>query len=259
MIVYYGTAWKWPIPYLPRVMLSVSTIRNLKTVWKIDKPWMMDSGIGGMFKEGSRPRITMEEYESILGKWKPPIAWTYDYPCEPSIRGRYNYTIKQAQDWTIESTIKLRDKFDFIQPVVQGWKTEDYLDHIDAFRGQGLLTGMLGIGSICRRGQISRIAGIIREIKRNVPGWVRLHGFGVKTSVLQTDARYNLYSSDSMAWGIERRYYSWTENSNRGLTWQDKVPHLLSYVTKIEKLCIDRPGESLMIYDNDKSGTVIEK
>ena len=39
---YYGSTWRWPIQYLPRVMLSASFTRNLKKPYKMDKPWMMN-------------------------------------------------------------------------------------------------------------------------------------------------------------------------------------------------------------------------
>ena len=31
---YYGTSWHWPLPYLPRMMLSYNFIRTLKKAWK---------------------------------------------------------------------------------------------------------------------------------------------------------------------------------------------------------------------------------
>ncbi|MHB8552809.1 MAG: deazapurine DNA modification protein DpdA family protein [Thermoplasmataceae archaeon] len=235
---YYGTTWKWPIPYLPRVMLSAGFARNLKKPYIIDKPWMMDSGIGGMFKEGSRPRLTIEEYSEIIKKWNPPIAWTYDFPCEPSIRERFHYDPTQAQIKTNESTTYLRDNFGMenVMSVVQGWSISDYQKNIDLIKEQGLLTEHLGIGSICRRGRSKEIERIVKTVHNSVPRWVKLHGFGAKTSILQGESKFFLHSVDSSAWGMDRRYYSWTKNNNKGLTWHDKVPHLLDYITKMETL-----------------------
>ena len=249
---YYGTTWVWAIPYMPRVMISVSLVRNRKSKIKIEKPWMMDSGIGGMFKPTSKPRLSIEEYANVIAFQEPPIAWTYDYPCEPVIRQKYCYTPSKAQDMTNKNTIILRDKYGLknVMNVVQGWELKDYLENIDKIKEAGLLTERLGIGSICRRGQTKEIVRIINAIRKNTPGWVKLHGFGVKISVLKrTEAKFLLNSVDSTAWNMERRYYSWSKgNNNKGLTWKDKVPYLLEYINKTEKLTQTATNNTLDLY-----------
>jgi len=223
---YYGTTWVWAIQYLPKVMISASFVRDRKSRLKIEKPCMMDSGIGGMFKEGSRPRLSLEEYAKIISFHEPPLAWTYDYPCEPSITAKFRYSPSESQDMTNKNTAILRDSYGLrnVMSVVQGWELNDYLENIDKIKSAGLLTERLGIGSICRRGQTKEITRIIKAIHNNVPDWVRLHGFGVKISVLKTESKFLLDSVDSSAWDIERRYYSWSTNGNKGLTWKDKSP-----------------------------------
>lgn len=122
---------------------------------------------------------------------------------------------------------------------------DDYLRNLDQIKEDGLLTKRLAIGSICRRGQTKQIARIIRTVKRELPSWVKLHAFGVKSNVLSTDAKYLLHSADSQSWGIQERYYSWGKNSNKGLTWHEKVPGLLSYVEKMEAILIPEPATLL--------------
>ena len=138
---------------------------------------------------------------------------------------------------TIGNQIKLLDLNANTQMVVQGWTIKDYLENIDRIKDHGLLTEHLGIGSVCRRGQNKEIARIIRAVHNNVPSWVKLHGFGVKTSVLRdTDARFYLYSADSQSWDYERRYGDWLRHQYNGKTWKEKVPHLKSYVLRIESM-----------------------
>ena len=120
--------------------------------------------------------------------------------------------------------------------VLQGWTIEDYMWNLEKIKNRGLLTERLGIGSVCRRGKAKMIAQIIRAVHRQVPSWVKLHGFGIKSSVLSEDSIYKLYSADSMAWDMEHRYYSWSSNPTKGKTWQEKVPSLVSYVSKIENI-----------------------
>lgn len=95
--MYYGTTWKWPIEHLPKVMLSANVVANMKSIWQMPDKWMMDSGIGGLFANGKRP-VSIEKYMEIIEKWNPPIAWSYDWPCEPSVRENTKMTVKQSQD-----------------------------------------------------------------------------------------------------------------------------------------------------------------
>jgi len=233
---YYGSTWHWPLPYLPRVMLSWNMLRKLKAPWIIDKPWMMDSGAYAIILNRGSYEWDIQTYAEGIQKWNPGTAWTMDYPCEPSVRARGNYNTLQAQQMTNQNTVGLMELGIDISNVLQGWTIDDYLRNLDQIKEDGLVTGRMAIGSICRRGQTSQIARIIRTVKRELPAWVKLHAFGVKSNVLSTDAKYFLHSADSQSWSIQERYYSWGKNSNKGLTWHDKVPSLLSYVEKMEAM-----------------------
>ena len=232
---YYGSSWHWPLAYLPRVMLSYNMLRKIRTLWNISIPFMMDSGAFAVINKYGRYPYAPEEYADGIKKWHPDVAWTMDYPCEPSMRDKGKYESKKAQEMTNNNQIKLLDLNANTQMVVQGWTIPEYLENLDMIKEQGLLTERLGIGSICRRGQIREIARIIHAIKNNVPSWVKLHGFGIKTSILfQTDAPFILYSADSTSWGYEMRYGDWLKGKYNGKTWQDKIPNLQTYVRKIE-------------------------
>ena len=235
---YYGTSWHWPLPYLPRVMLSYNMLRKIKTTWDINIPFMMDSGAFSVILKYGKYPFTPEEYASGIEKWHPDIAWTMDYPCEPSVQKRGGYNPKTAQEMTIDNQIRLLDLNVDTQMVVQGWEIPDYLANLDRIKEQGLLTEHLGIGSICRRGQVKEIARIIRAVHNNVPEGIKLHGFGIKVSVLKdTDAKFELYSADSMSWAIEA--FGKYENNGKGATGKrivDKLPVLQLYIQKIEEL-----------------------
>ena len=233
---YYGTSWHWPLPYLPRVMLSYNMTRTLKKPWEMNKPWMLDSGAYSIILLKGSYQWTTAEYAKSIQIWNPNVAWTMDYPCEPKIREKGKYTTEQAQDMTNENTIELEKQGVKVMNVLQGWTIEDYMLNLEKIKNRGLLTERLGIGSVCRRGKAKMIAQIIRAVHRQVPSWVKLHGFGIKSSVLSEDSIYKLYSADSMAWDMEHRYYSWSSNPTKGKTWQEKVPSLVSYVSKIENI-----------------------
>ena len=241
---YYGSSWHWPLPYLPRVMLSYNMLRKIKTPWKIDIPFMMDSGAFAVILKYGKYPYSPEAYALGIAKWHPDIAWTMDYPCEPSVQKKGNYNSRTAQEMTMENQIRLLNLNAGTQMVVQGWAIQDYVENLDRIKEQGLLTERLGIGSVCRRGQNKEIARIIRAIHNNVPSWVKLHGFGIKVSALgSTDAKFNLHSADSESWDYEIRYADWLKGKFNGKTWRDKVPNLESYVVKIESML--NPSEPL--------------
>ena len=165
------------------------------------------------------------------------LPWTMDYPCEAKVREKGKYSPLTAQDMTIYNQIKLLDQHVNTQMVLQGYSLDEYLANLDKIKSMGLLTEHLGIGSICRRGQSREIARIVRAIYNNVPRTVKLHGFGIKISVLaQTDARFYLYSADSQSWDYEARYGAWLNGKYNGQTYKDKIPRLQAYVSRIENL-----------------------
>ena len=232
---YYGSSWRWPLPYIPRVMLSYNMLRSVKKTWEINIPFMMDSGAFAVIRRYKDYPYSCEEYAEGIKKWHPDIAWTMDYPCEPELRKIGKYTVREAQNKTINNSIRLLDLRVNTQMVVQGWEINDYLENLDLIKERGLLTSHLGIGSICRRGKTQEIARIIRTVRRNVPGWVRLHGFGIKTVILRdTDAKVYLHSADSQSWDYESRYGDWVKGKYVSRNWHDKVPYLLKYVNRME-------------------------
>jgi hypothetical protein len=233
---YYGSSWHWPLDYIPRAMLSYNYLRTIKHPWNnINIPWMMDSGAYSVILKYGKYPYMPEQYAEGIKAWRPDISWTMDYPCEQKVREAGKYTPLTAQDMTIRNQISLLDQGVETQMVVQGYEPDEYLENLDKIKSAGLLTQHLGIGSICRRGQVKEIARIIRLIHNNVPGWVKLHGFGIKTSVLaQTDARFYLYSADSQSWDYEARYGAWLNGKYNGQTYKDKIPRLQEYVSRIE-------------------------
>ena len=234
---FYGSSWHWPLNYIPKVMLSYNYLRTIKHPWNINIPFMLDSGAYSVILKYGKYPFTAEEYADGIKLWKPDIAWTMDYPCEPKATEKGKYTSLTAQDMTIRNQISLLDQGVETQMVVQGYEPDEYLENLDKIKSAGLLTQHLGIGSICRRGQVKEIARIIRLIHNNVPGWVKLHGFGIKTSVLaQTDARFYLYSADSQSWDYEARYGAWLNGKYNGQTYKDKIPRLKEYVERIENI-----------------------
>ena len=68
-------------------------------------------------------------------------------------------------------------------PVLQGYKVEEYISHIQMY-GARLMFGMrVGVGSVCKRNtKTAQVENILREIKGYRPS-LKLHGFGLKVTV----------------------------------------------------------------------------
>jgi hypothetical protein len=246
---WYGSAERWSAAILPRVMLSFNAIRRLRKPWALPLRIMEDSGAYVVILKHGRYPWTPQEYAENLWMWHPEVAWTMDYPCEPTVRRAGGYTVAEAQVKTNANTRNLLDIGANVQSVVQGWEISDYLDNLDLLNSEGLLTVRLGIGSICRRGQTEEIVRIVRAIHANVPGWVKLHGFGVKTGILQSEARFFLHSVDSSAWRF--RVFGHFDGMD-GKTVAEKVPVVRRYVERHEAML--NPTEPLALEGNRTEG-----
>ncbi len=162
---------------------------------------------------------TPEEYAEAV-EWLATIcnliaASTEDYMCEHYIFQKVfeytgiRYTVRDHQRATIQRYDRIRAVLDpaiYLLPVLQGYLPEQYVDCIRQY-GKRLGYGMwVGVGSVCKRnGSVREIAAVLRAIKRERPD-LKLHGFGLKTTALQSqEVRDMLYSADSMAWSFAAR------------------------------------------------------
>lgn len=228
---WYGSAERWSARMVPRVMISYNAVRRLRTPWELTAPVMMDSGAFTVISRHGRYPWEPADYAAAADAWGAGVRWTMDFPCEPSVRAAGRYTPHEAQVLTDDNSRRLFDLGAHPSSVVQGWEISDYLSNLDILKDDGLLTGRLGIGSICRRGRTDEIVRIIRAIKANVPGWVKLHGFGVKTAVLGTEARFLLHSVDSSSWRFPA-FNHYRGPRHRPISY--KAPILERYVARHE-------------------------
>jgi len=167
------------------------------------------------------------------GRFENVLFANRDYPCEPEVRKKWGRTVRENQMKTIENQIVIQNLIDDQYPelkkhfvaVLQGWALDDYLWMLDYMKEHGLLTELLGLGTMCRRGQEPQIRRYILAIREATPRRVKLHAFGVKFGVLRyPDVREALYSADSLAYryGIDRVKNSkpiWMQIRQRVLHW----------------------------------------
>jgi hypothetical protein len=139
--------------------------------------------------------------------YPPDFCAPQDWPCEPPVRAKTGFTVRQHLEFTRDSYLWLAREFPMVPwiPVLQGWDAADYLDHERMYLDAGVdLAGArrVGVGSICRRGHLPEIVDVISQFADR--GY-QLHGFGIKTTALPIIGGM-LRSADSMAWSAHARH-----------------------------------------------------
>lgn len=232
----------------PNVMISYATQNNQP--WDgIDNLFIDSGGYSLMLDEGEHPPV--EEYLGYVRDVEPAYYALQDYPCEPDILEEYGRTVEDHIDRTVDRHIECLDHGGSGEPVpvLQGWELDDYMDCIDAFRDHGLLpAGRVGIGSVCRRHAEMDIRDIIVAVSEEIDAG--LHGFGVKTSVLNIPGVASvLESADSLAYDMAARY-----NHGTG-RWEANAIEYLRMKMKIEAAIeFDDDQQTLMEATADVQG-----
>lgn len=196
------------------LFVSDRRIRRYKQLPRAVSAWALDSGgftelsQYGTWDHGPTPGQYVDRvrrYRDEVGRldWAAPQDWM----CEPWILAKTGLTVAEHQRRTIDNYLELTrldHGLPFV-PVVQGYRLDDYLTHVDLYRGAGVdLTTLplVGVGSVCRRqgtGEVERIFATLAAA-----GVTRMHGFGLKKLGLVRSGHW-LASADSMAWSYDAR------------------------------------------------------
>lgn len=193
------------------LFVSRRRLKDRKTFKRATAPWALDSGGFTELGKFGAWSITAEQYAIEVGWYAEEIGgleWAapQDWMCEPTVRSRTGLSVERHQALTVENFLELRTltlETDFI-PVVQGWELDDYLRHVEAYATVGVdLTQerVVGVGSVCRRGDGRDVARILRALARE---GLRLHAFGIKGDAL-VQAYDVIESCDSLAWSYRAR------------------------------------------------------
>lgn len=193
------------------VFVSVNRLRGRKSDFIVGD-WIMDSGAFTEISTHGHYREPVADYAAQIRRWKRCgnmlAAVTQDYMCEAHILAKTGLTIADHQRKTIErfDAIRAENTGVYILPALQGWEPHEYADHVRQY-GKRLAHGAwVGVGGVCKRqGNINAIAAVLLAIHRERPD-LRLHGFGVKTTALQSGLIQRLlWTADSMAWSFAAR------------------------------------------------------
>lgn len=191
--------------------VSVGRLRHRKGPFTV-KDWIMDSQAFTTIQRYGGYPLPVTEYADQIRRWKTNgnllAAVCQDYMCEPSMLARTGLSVADHQRLTIEryDALLACETGCYILPVLQGYRPEEYVDHVRSY-GARLTSGMwVGVGSVCKRNAApERILDVLIAIKTERPD-LRLHGFGLKTTALANGTiRALLESADSMAWSFAAR------------------------------------------------------
>jgi hypothetical protein len=201
MKIYYGVDRKTLAQVVPAAMISIRTLIQRGNFVPKGLDWFMDSGAFTYLLDQGEFPFTVDQYKKYINRFTPPLWACMDYCCEQKVLESTGLSVQDHQQRTTDNGIELIDTAPGFVMVLQGWEVSDYLHHIDQVRDEGLLTKVIGVGSVCRRNATKEILKVLTAIKDNVPDWVNLHGFGVKTDILRHHEAYRLLGSvDTYAW-----------------------------------------------------------
>jgi hypothetical protein len=159
--------------------------------------------------------------------------------CEDFMLERTGLSIQHHQDITTSRYLLLRTMTDvYVMPVLQGYDPPSYLRHLADYGSMLAPDQWVGVGSVCKRnGNPSAIEDVLLAIHQSRPD-LRLHGFGIKLSALESPTvRALLYSSDSMAWSWWER----KEKYRRPDADEHDPRNALSYCARVEEI-VKEPG-----------------
>ena len=212
MLFFLGTheeSWLWrtEVP----LFVSARRLRDRKSIQAATCDWALDSGGFSEISLFGRWETKPQQHADEVRRWSERIGrmqWAaiQDWMCEPIMLDRTGLTVQEHQARTIESWHTLTRLAPEIPwaPVVQGYRHDDYLDHVEQYAAAKIdlaSLSVVGVGSVCRR-QAMREA---EEIVRSLAGiGISVHGFGFKLQGLRacSDA---MTSADSLAWSYAAR------------------------------------------------------
>lgn len=189
-----------------RTVVSVNRLINRRSLFPV-RDWIMDSGAFTRIATGVG-HLPIEDYAKTIDRWSSNgnllAAVTQDFMCEKFILNITGLTVGDHQQMTISNYDKLLPLTKtYIMPVLQGYEPQEYVAHLKDYGDRLSYGAWVGVGSICKRNaNASSVEEVLLAIKSVRPD-LRLHGFGIKRSALQSAIVWDLlYSADSQAAGL---------------------------------------------------------
>jgi hypothetical protein len=234
------------------LFVSRRRLKDRKTFKPATAPWALDSGGFTELGKFGRWSLTATDYAEEVQRYADEIGrleWAapQDWMCEPSVREQTGASVERHQHLTVENFLELERLGPHFIPVVQGWELADYVRHVelyDAYNVDLSKERLVGVGSVCRRGDGRDVARILRRLHRE---GLRLHAFGIKGDAL-VQAYDVVDSCDSLAWsyrarragrklpGCEHKSPTCTNCLTFALRWRERLLERVTDPTERERL-----------------------
>ncbi len=191
------------------MFVSHRSLGRYKTLPRAVGSWALDSGGFTELSMHGRWTLPAAEYARAVLRYRDEVgglAWAspQDWMCEPVMLKATGLSVEEHQRRTIASVLELRALGVPVTPVLQGWASGDYYEHVEAYDRAGIdlrREPIVGVGTVCRR-QNTTAAAVLMHVLASMG--LRLHGFGFKATGLRATADV-LASSDSLAWSYNAR------------------------------------------------------
>jgi hypothetical protein len=191
------------------LFVSHSRLRNRRkfpravTRWSLDSAGFTDIGKFGEYQS------TPQQYAEAAQRYANEIgmldfAMPQDLLCDPDTRAITGLTVAEHQARAVRSYLELSNlapDVPFI-PVLQGWESDDYMRHAEAYYAAGVRLDeerRVAIGTLALRQQTREARDIIH---RMADQGFRLHALGFKMKGLRKSSRW-IASADSASWNIQ--------------------------------------------------------
>jgi len=189
------------------LFVSIRRLRVIKSWRPATTSWALDSGGFTEIGQHGEWRTSAHKYAAEISRARDEIGlmdWAapQDWMCEPQMLTKTGLTVQEHQRRTIVNYLDLKTLGVDVIPVLQGWRPDDYLRHVDQYTAAGVDLETLptvGLGSVCRRQATGEAFTIVQSLQP-----LRLHGFGMKKGAIAQFGSL-LASCDSMAWSFGGR------------------------------------------------------
>jgi hypothetical protein len=198
--------------HFERCFVSINRIRDRKSPFPVNE-WVLDSGAFTQIATHGRFIDSIEDYAAQIKRWSSNgnlrAAVAQDYMCEPWMVEKTGLTVRRHQELTIErydALMAADTGTAVIMPVLQGYRPEEYREHLSMY-GDRLNAGhWVGVGSVCKRNSRPRDIHHVLSTIHQERGDLKLHGFGLKITALRDPEIVRmLHSADSLAWSFAAR------------------------------------------------------
>lgn len=194
--------------------IDLETLECVKLLREYNVNVMLDSGAFHVLQRKiplDRYLSWVDQYTEFVNKYIDLFNWiaTADVPCDPRPDSKIQRLPNRKKiELTIDNTLRIIDRITDPRKfmiVIQGYHHDEYAFSCELYKRYGIVTACVGIDSLCIRkyskNAVHEVRQILEIVKQHLPGWVRLHTFGLNLQFLKhVEILKLVHSSDSASY-----------------------------------------------------------